>query len=193
MRRLGIFIFLTLALTGCAVSTPVQPRTGFKITGATIASPNQPGWITSERSPSAILLYGPGERQGETRFVYALAISLDASMSDPAFLAEAKRAKTVNDDPDRLLPMKTQTRNIRFKGAYCLRFDLMQQDTKSKAIASGPQFINTIGYTCRHPDRRDLAVELTYSKRSSARNLTGTEKALAQQFFSDARFSADGF
>lgn len=192
MRLLPLMI-LTLVLSGCAVPTEISPRTGFNMIGATVVSPNEPGWLSAGSNPGRIQLGKSGDYQGETRFIYALGIRVDASQSDNAFLSEAKRAKTFNDNPSRIVPLKTRTQSVTFKKSRCLQFELLQQDSKSKAQASGPQYVNTIGYTCRHPLRKDLAIEFVYSKRSVDRNLSSSERALAKQFFADVQFNNNYF
>ena len=193
MRPLVGSIFLMILLAGCSVPTEISPRTGFNMIGATVVSPNEPGWVAAGSNPGRVQIVRRGEVPGETRFVYVMGIQVDASQSDNAFLSEAKRAKTYNDNPSRIIPQKTQTQNVTFKGSRCLKFDLLQQEVKSNSAVQGPQYVNTIGYTCRHPLRNDVAIEMVYSKRSTNSQLPKSERALAKQFFANVQFNDNYF
>jgi hypothetical protein len=170
-------------LSGCG-STPVEvtPRTGFNLIGATVVSPNEPGWRTVESNPGNVALGKKGNLQGESKIFSVTMVQIDSSQSNDNFLAEAKRAKS---------PAKTQ--KVNYKGTRCLRFEGSFQNTKAKIAGSGPVYETSFGYSCRHPLRKDVAIDMGYSSRATTTGLTAAERSRANQFFANIQFNENGF
>ncbi|WP_433989826.1 hypothetical protein SuNHUV7_06850 (plasmid) [Pseudoseohaeicola sp. NH-UV-7] len=176
--------FLSLAVLGGCGSTPteVTPRTGFNLIGATVVSPNEPGWRTVVSNPGSVALGKAGNLQGESKIFKVSIVQIDSSLSDDSFLAEAKKAKS---------PAKTQ--KVNYKGTRCLKFEGSLQNTKAKIAGSGPVYETNIGYTCRHPLRKDVAIDMGYSSRATTTGLTAAERSQTKQFFDNIQFNENGF
>lgn len=158
-----------------------------------MVSPNEPGWLVRAQNPGRVIFGKEGDLKGETKVFVALIIQTDGSKSNSSFLAEAKRSKSFNDNTTRYKNQKVQTQQITDKGTRCLKYVGSVQDTQSKAVASGPQYIKNSGYVCRHPLRKDIAVDMSYSNRSTARTLSAAERNLVKQFFANVQFNNNGF
>lgn len=194
MKNAILFIFLSIGLLSCGVApSEIASRTGFKLIGATVISPNEPGWVAIKANPGGVALGKPGDLQGESRIFSVSIIQVDASLSDRSFLADAKSAKTVNDNPGRFQNFRVSTREATFKGARCLRFEGSSQNTRARIATADRVFENNVGYTCRHPLRRDIAVDFTFSSRSGSSALSAAERSLAERFFNDVQLNETYF
>ena len=194
MKTVILFIFLTVGLLGCgAAPTEVAARSGFKLIGATVVSPNEPGWFALKSNPGGVALGKRGDLQGESRIFSVTIIQVDGSQSDRSFLAEAKSAKTVNDNPARFQNMKVSAQEVTFKGARCLRYEGSSQNTKASIAGTDQVYENNVGYTCRHPLRADIAVDLGFSSRSGSSGLPAAERNLAQRLFNSIQLNENFF
>jgi hypothetical protein len=54
---------------------------------------------------------------------------------------------------------------------------------------SGPQFLKNVGYVCRHPEKRDLALQMEYSNRSGGQAVSSAIQQTANRFFAGIRLS----
>lgn len=174
---------MAIGLAGCS-STPIEvtPRTGFNLIGATVVSPNGPGWRAVVSNPGNVALGKAGDIQGQSEIVNVAIIQIDGNRSDDSFLAEAKIAKS---------PARTQ--EVNYKRTRCLKYEGSRQNPNAKIAGSGPVYETAFGYTCRHPLRKDAAIDMAYSTRKTSKGLTSAERGLANQFFANIQFNENGF
>ncbi|WP_296428574.1 hypothetical protein [Yoonia sp.] len=194
MKNAILFVLLAMGLLSCgAVPSEITSRTGFNVIGATVISPNEPGWFAITSNPGAVALGKFGGLQGESRIVSVSIIQVDGTLSDASFLADAKSAKTVNDNPARLKDFRASSQEVTFKRARCIRFEARAQNATARVATAGAVYENNVGYTCRHPLRRDVAVDFTFSSRSASNALSTAERNLAESFFDSIQFNDNYF
>lgn len=189
-----IFVLLAAGLLGCgAPPSEVASRTGFSLIGVTVISPNDPGWFAIKSNPGAVALGRSGDLQGENLVLSVSIIKIESSRSDQSILEEFKSAKAVNDNSARFQNVSSRARDVTFKGARCIRFEGSSQNTKARIASASVVYENNMGYTCRHPLRRDLAVDFAFSSRSASSTLSAAERNLAASFFNNIQFDENYF
>jgi hypothetical protein len=194
MKKAILFVLFAVGLVGCgAAPSELASRTGFNLIGATVVSPNDAGWFAIKSNPGAVALGKAGNLQGESRILSVSIIQVDGSMTDRSFLEEAKSAKTVNDNPARFQNVGVSTREVTFNGARCLRFEGSSQNTRARVATASVVYENNVGYTCRHPLRKDVAVDLAFSSRSASSTLSTAERYFAESFFNNIQFNENFF
>lgn len=183
MRKSIIFSILAIGIAGCG-STPVEvtPRSGFNLIGVTVVSPNEPGWRALVSNPGNVALGKAGDVQGASQVVKVTIVQIDGNRSDDSFLAEAKTAKS---------PARTQ--KVNYKRTRCLKYEASLQNPNARIAGSGPVYETQFGYTCRHPLRKDVAIDMGFSTRKTSKGLTSAERGLANQFFANIQFNENGF
>ncbi len=194
MKNTILFVLLAAGLLGCgAAPSEIASRTGFNLLGTTVISPNVPGWVAIKSNPGAVWLGTSGVLQGESRILMVNIFQVDASQSDGSFLAEAKGVNAVNDNPGHLQDVEVSTREVTFNGARCLQFEGSLQNTRARIATASAVYENNVGYTCRHPLRRDVAVNFVFSSRSDSSTLSIAERNLAESFFNNIQFNENYF
>jgi hypothetical protein len=137
--------------------------------GVTMTSPNEPGWIAVKPNEASLAFGKKGARAGDTVFVQMSLIKIDDEIADDQFRAEVEHAKTVNDNPADLLPPEMRVAAIEFKGAVCVSYDGAAKYVAGKGGGPGPRYVKALGYTCRHPMIKGMAVDIALSERSGGR------------------------
>lgn len=194
MKNAIIFVLLVMGLLGCgAPPSEISSRTGFNLVGVTVISPNDPGWFAIKSNPGAVALWKSGNLQGESLVLSVSIIQVDGSRSDRSILEEAKSAKTINDNPSRFQNVRFSTREVTFSGARCIRFEGSSKNIVSRIATASEVYENNVGYTCRHPIRRDVAVDIAFSSRSASNTLSTAERNLAESFFKNIQFNENYF
>ncbi|SMX25870.1 hypothetical protein [Boseongicola aestuarii] len=194
MRNTIFVIFFAVGLLGCGgAPQEVAPRTGYNLIGATVISANEPGWFAIKSNPGGVALGKSGDLQGESRIYSVTIIQVDSSQSDQSFLEMAKTSKTANDNPSRFQIAKASTKQVTFKGARCLQFESSLQNSRASIPGTNVVFENNVGYTCRHPLRKDVAVDMTYSSRSGSNSLSVEDRSAAKRLFSNTKLNSNFF
>lgn len=182
-------IVIVLAAVFCAnaaltqTQSPINPASIFKQVGVTVVSPNQPGWVLLRSSKS------------ETDF--------EKRVKDEILAANVKtiRTKVFDNDKDLLVSLETLKKEelsnlkrdsvhfnyVRFKGSPCVQYDgIFKLDG-----ASLPKFeyFNFKGYLCRHPETKDLVVQIEFSNHSNLRGFSENLFSLRDEFFEKIVFS----
>lgn len=194
MKKAILFVLMTVGLMSCAAApSETASRGGFQLIGATVVAPEGSDWVTL-KSISRIVAFGKaGDLLGETNILSVAIVRIDASLSDSAFLAQAKRAKAPENRPSRFQDAMISTREVAFKGAQCIRFEGSSLNTTARIETASDVYESRTGYTCRHPLRKDAVVEFTLTSRSGSRGHSAAELGLAERFFENIAFNENLF
>jgi hypothetical protein len=122
---------------------------------------------------------------------------------DEILIANVKtfRTKIFDSDKDFLTSMETLKKEelsnlkrdsvhfnyVRFKGSPCVQYDGIFKPDE----ASEPKFeyFNCKGYLCRHPESKDLVVQVEFSNHSNLRGFSENLFSLRDEFFERIVFS----
>ena len=182
-----ILIVLVAVVCASAVpapeQSPINPASTYDQDGVTIVSPNQPGWVLIKSSKS------------ETVF--------EKRLKEEILIANVKtfRTKIFDNDKDLLVSLETLKKEelsklkrdsvhfnyVRFKGSPCVQYDGIFKPDE----ASLPRFeyFNFKGYLCRHPETKDLVVQMEFSNHSNLRGFSENLFSLRDDFFEKIVFS----
>lgn len=154
----------------------IHPGSVYK-DGVTVVSPNQPGWVLLQSSKS------------ETVF--------EKRVKDDIVTANVKTFKTkiFDSDKDLLISLEALKKEelsklnrdsihfnyVRFKNTPCLQYDgIFKVDGESSTKL---QYFNLKGYLCRHPEAKDLVVQMEFSNYANLRGLSENLSSLSDEFF----------
>ncbi len=182
-----IVIVLVAVFCANAVSvqeqSPINPASIFNQDGVTVVSPNQPGWVLLRSSKS------------ETVF--------EKRDKDEILAANVKtfRTKIFDNDKDLLVSLETLKKEelsnlkrdsvhfnyVRFNGSPCVQYDgIFKLDGTS---APKFEYFNFKGYLCRHPETKDLVVQIEFSNHSNLRGFSENLFSLRDEFLEKIVFS----
>jgi hypothetical protein len=187
MKYLIVIVVLVTVFSANAALTqtqsPINPASIFDQVGVTVVSPNQPGWVLLKSSKSETVF----EKRGK----------------DEILMANVKtiRTKVFDNDKDLLVSLETLKKEelsklkrdsvhfnyVRFKGSPCVQYDGIFKPDE----ASLPKFeyFNFKGYLCRHPESKDLVVQIEFSNYSNLRGFSESLFSLRDEFLEKIVFS----
>lgn len=191
MRALLVTFISALFLGACAVSTPTEPRTGFAMTGATVASPNATGWALISSSRNDLVFGASGSEPDESNVAQTrVATGMPPhDLSDRALLTQAVAAMRTEGSRFQLISKRDSFKKL--NGAQCIQHNTVGLDPG--AAGSGPQYLKMAGYICLHPSRKDVLVSTFLSNRSGSKTMPPATLVIANQYFADTQFNTNGF
>jgi len=186
MKYLIVIVLVAFSCASAALTqtqSPINPASIFNQVGVTVVSPNQPGWVLLKSSKS------------ETVF--------EKRDKDEVLMASVKniRTKVFDNDKDLLVSLETLKKEelsnlkrdsvhfnyVRFKGSPCVQYDgVFKLDGTS---APKFEYFNFKGYLCRHPESKDLVVQIEFSNHSNLRGFSENLFSLRDDFFEKIVFS----
>ena len=194
MKKALIFVLMTIGLMNCAAApSETEPPAGFQLIGATVVAPDGPEWIDLKSNSRFVAFGKTGDLLGETDILSVAIVPVDASLSDSAFLAQARTAKSPEDRPSRFQDATISIREFVFNGAQCIRFEGSSYNTTARIETVREVFESRAGYTCRHPLRNDVVVEFALTSRSGSRGQSAEQLDLAESFFESIVFNRNLF
>ncbi len=186
MNHLLIIALVTVSFANAVLEqeqSSIPPASRYHQVAVTVVSPNQPGWVLLQSNKS------------ETVF--------EKRVEDEIVIANVKTIKTkiFDNDKDLMISLETLKKEelsklktdsihfnyVRFKGSRCVQYDgIFKVDG-----ASAPKFkyFNLKGYLCRHPESKDLAVQIEFSNHSNLRGFSENFVSLREEFFEKIVFS----
>lgn len=187
MNHLIVIVLVTVACANAALAqepSPINPASIYHQGSVTVVSPNQPGWVLLQSSKS------------ETVF--------EKRVADEIVIANVKTIKTkiFANEKDLLISLETLKQEelsklkrdslhfnyVRFKGSRCVQYDgIFKIDG---AAAPKFEYFNLKGYLCRHPESKDLAVQIEFSNHSQIRGFSENLLSLGDEFFEKTVFSS---
>jgi len=174
-------------------STPIAAKTTYNVTGATVKSPNEPGWYLA---PSKYYGVNFGRKYGEkNETVIALTTmhKVEGFENDRDFLNHMVERRVAEDDASRFKILQANNEFISFKHTACFKYKWLTEDHKNTGINSSEfQYINAIGYICRHPDNPIIAFQMEISYRGEGKKLPEEIRALGEEFFEDIELKKQG-
>ena len=186
MNHLIVIVLVTVSCANALLAqeqASINPASIYHQVGVTVVSPNQPGWVLLQSSKS------------ETVF--------EKRVEEEILIANVKTIKTKLFDNDKELMTSLETfkqkelsklkrdsvhfNYVRFKGSRCVQYDgIFKPDG-----ASAPKFeyFKLKGYLCRHPESKDLVVQIEFSNHSNSRGFSENLFSLSDEFFEKIVFS----
>jgi hypothetical protein len=190
MRIIALLIAAGVALSACTSQfEPIAPSTGYSQIGATVKSPNEPGWALAYARPNGIAL-GKKLANGASAFVLTNVSQVTGSNSNEQFFDKVLAIRSQDNDPTRFAITSEKNTPISFKNAACIETEFTALDRKASATA--PHYLKNTGYICRHPANNDVAILMELSVRSAEKTLSQENLAVAHAFFADVTFTNDG-
>jgi hypothetical protein len=182
-------IVIVLVAVFCANATltqtqsPINPVSIFNQDGVTVVSPNQPGWVLLKSSKSETVF----EKRGKDEILMANVKTIRTKMfdDDKDFLTSMETLK--KEELSKLNRDSVHFNYVRFKGSPCVQYDgIFKPDG-----ASLPKFeyFNFKGYLCRHPESKDLVVQMEFSNHSNLRGFSENLFSLRDEFLEKIVFS----
>ena len=186
MNRLIVIVLITVACAN-AVSAQEQasinPKSLYHLGGVTVVSPNQPGWVLLQSSESLIAF----QKRVEDEVVNASVKTIKTKVfdNDKDLLTSLEALK--QQELSKLKRDSVHFNYVRFKGSPCVQYDgVFKLDGTS---APKFEYFNFKGYLCRHPESKDLVVQIEFSNHSNLRGFSENLFSLRDDFFEKIVFS----
>ena len=185
MNRLIGIVFITLACVTSVLAQKqpsINPASVYHLSGVIIVSPNQPGWILLQSNKSLIEFQKRGEGEVVNASVKTFRTKVFDNDNDLLTSLEALKVQELS----KLKMVSVHFNHVRFKASPCVQYDgIFTGDTSAPNF----EFFNFKGYLCRHPEGKDLVVQIEFSSHSNLRGFSENAIDLTDEFFEKLSFS----
>ena len=203
---------LSLQLRGCSLSlastcflfllasfAPIQPMIPrvaaaerIECFGCSILPPQGETWVTMIATKQQIIFSRRLTSPTHTFVIRLTSVSLPFVFQTPdnflVFSREARKKFNIDPSRHRLLAHEEVLSNL--QDATCTKYHLKTEDSGALEKAGDPFLIlDDYGYSCLHPNRPDLLIQLTYSQRGRTSEIDDSWNKMGEEFIRDFRFS----
>lgn len=185
MNRVIVIILVTLASAYAVLAqkpASIDPESIHHLGGVAVVSPNQPGWTLRQSNKSLIEFQKRGE--GEVLNASVKTIKTKVFKNDNDLLTSLEALKV--EELSKLNMISVHFNNVRFKASPCVQYDgIFTGDTSAPNF----EYLNLMGYLCRHPESKDLVVQIELSNHSNMRGFSEDVINLSKGFFERMAFA----
>lgn len=181
MRTIVSSLATCLVLGACASQfEPVEANSAYNQIGATVKTPDEPGWTLAYARPTGMAL-GKRDANGVTVVILTDVSRITGSSNNEQFFGKVIASRREDSDPGRFNIFAEKYTPVSFKNADCIATETTALDKNSPA--SAPNYLKNTGYVCRHPVNTDVAFLMELSVRSTETTLSPADRATAEAFF----------
>lgn len=172
-----VLVAVFSATATAQLQSAINPASVYSQAGVTVVSPNQPGWVLLQSSKSETVFEKRVKDEILTASVKTIKTKLFDSEKDLLISLETLKEEELS----KLKRDSVHFNRTRFKGSPCLQYDGIFKP----AEPSVPKFeyFNFKGYLCRHPETKDLVVQIEFSNHSNLRGFSENLLSLRDEFF----------
>src|SRR5687767_5891856 len=185
MNRLIVIVLSTVACANALLAQEppsINPASSYQLGGVTVMTPSQPGWVLLQSNKSLIAFQKRGE--GEVLNARVKTIQTKVFANDEDLLASLEALKV--EELSKLKRDSVHFNYVRFKASPCVQYDgIFTGDSSAPRF----KYLNFKGYLCRHPESKDLVVQIEFSNHSNRRALSANLVDLSDEFFEKMTFS----
>jgi hypothetical protein len=185
MNRLIVIVLTTVVCASAlfAQEPPsINPASVYHLGGVTVVTPNQPGWVLLQSSKSLIAFQKRAEGEVLKASVKTIRTKIFANDEELLVSLEALKVKELS----KLKKDSVHFNYVRFKASPCVQYDGI---FTGGASAPNFKYFNFKGYLCRHPESKDLVVQIELSNHSNRRAFSQNLVDLGDEFFEKVAFS----
>ena len=170
MNRLIIFALVTVSCASAVLTQErslIRPASIYRQVGVTVVSPNQSGWVLLQSSKSETVF----EKRVEGEIINANVKTIKTRIfdNDKDLMTSLETLK--KEELSKLNRDSIHFNYVRFKSSPCVQYDRVF--TVGGAPAPNFEYFNLKGYLCRHPESKDLVVQMEFSNHSHLRGVLG--------------------
>ena len=169
MNHLKVIALVTVVCANAVLAqeqSSINPASIYHQVGVTVVSPNQPGWVLLQSSKSETVF----EKRVEGEIVNANVKTIKTKIfdNDKDLMTSLEALK--KEELSKLNRDSIHFNYVRFKGSPCVQYDgIFNVDGTS---APKFEYFNIKGYLCRHPESKDLVVQMEFSNHSNVRGFS---------------------
>ncbi len=185
MNRLIVIVLTTFAFANAlfAQEPPsINPASTYHLAGVAVVTPNQHGWVLLQSNKSLIAFQKRAE--GEVLNASVKTLRTKVFANDEELLASLEALKV--EELSKLTRDSVHFNYVRFKASPCVQYDGI---FTGDATAPNLKYFNFKGYLCRHPESKDLVVQIEFSNHSNRRAFSANLSDLSNEFFEKMTFS----
>lgn len=197
LRLPSLFSIIALAIliSGCASAplippgaVPVrQPAQRFDDAGFSVVPPPGDGWYGMRID--GMITFGKVFSPTHTFAASIVVIRVKNQFASPQdFLHFVDESKSKGTDSQRFTVLVSDFALDSAIGPYCAKYHRQAKDHESPVAPGETLILDIFGIACLHPDDPHRAVDIEYSERSVAGNVTSAVYAEGQAFLSSLRF-----
>ena len=185
MNRLIASVLVAVACATAVLAqkpASINPESIYHLDGVTVVSPNQPGWVLLQSNKSFISFQKRGE--GEVLNASVKTIKTRVFKNDNDLLTSLEALQV--EELSKLKMVSVHFNQVRFKSSPCLQYDgIFTGDTSAPNF----EYLNLMGYMCRHPESKGLVVQIELSNHSNQRGFSEDLINLSPEFFEKVAFA----
>jgi hypothetical protein len=184
VNRLIVIVLVTVACANAVLAqkqASINPGSIHHLDGVTVVSPNQPGWVLLQSNKSLIGFQKRGE--GEVLNASVKIIRTKVFDNDNDLLTSLEALKV--EELSKLKKVSVHFNYVRFKASPCVQYDgIFTGDTSAPNF----EYFNFKGYLCRHPESKNLVVQIELSNHSNQRGFSENLLDVSNEFFEKMAF-----
>ena len=184
MNGLIVIVLVSVACANVVLAqkqASINPESIYQLSGVTVVSPNQPGWVLLQSNES---LGFQKRGDGEVLNASVKTIRTKVFDNDNDLLTSLEALKV--EELSKLKKVSVHFNYVRFKASPCVQYDgIFTGDTSEPNFA----YLNFKGYLCRYPESKGLVVQIELSNHSNLRGFSENLIDLSDEFFERMAFS----
>jgi hypothetical protein len=187
MKRLIGFILTVIFCAGIISAqekSSINPASVYNLDAVTVVSPNQAGWTLLQSNKSETVF----EKRAKDEILTASVKSIKTKIFDnEQDLLKSLEAMKNEELQSKYKQDSLHFNYVRFKAMRCVQYDGIfnfKEVTTPKF-----EYFNFKGYLCRHPENKDLVIQIEFSNHSNLRGFSEDLFSLSADFFEKTVFS----
>jgi len=181
-----VILFAVLGVGGVSAQekSSINPASVYNLDAVTVVSPNQAGWALLQSNKSETVFEKRAKDEILTANVKTLKTKIFDNAQDLLMSLEAMK----KEELERQYKQDSLHFNyVRFKATRCLQYDGVFNF--KEATTPKFEYFNFRGYLCRHPENKDLVIQIEFSNHSNLRAFSESLLSLSDEFFEKTAFS----
>lgn len=184
-------IFSAVSLIACS-STSKSPQsqqekyTEAEQKGFSLSFPDQEKWAVVKQTPYKVVMTKPGLAYDDRYTLQVLVVKLPKFNADEDFMTFVTKRMKKSQKQSGMQVVEQNAQFVEKENKQCVQYNIKKEYSgKSKPI-----MLETVSFTCRHPEKGNAGVYLAYSKKYSTGNNDESININASDIFSRMELAA---
>ena len=192
--QISLLAILAVAMFGGEATAqlyakPVSaPGTPYEMDGYRVLPPPGKDWFEQKREKPYVYFGKRLKSRTHSFIAIALSVPMDEKFEKPAEFLDYvfKLLAAAKDERNTVIESRVELDGA--LGRFCVRYYTKAED-RDAAYAKGKVLLaETFGVSCLHPDRRDLVIDVSYTERGHATEVSAELRAEGESFVRSPKF-----
>lgn len=184
-------IFSVVSLVACSSTSELQQSEQAKLSpakqkGFSLSFPDQDKWAVVKKSKYKVAMTKPGLAYDDRYVLQVLVVELPRFNGDEDFMAFVTTRMKESQEQSGAKVVEQHAQFVEKENKKCVQYNIKKKHSGKLK----PVMLETVSFTCRHPDRGNAGVYLAYSKKYSLGNNDESFNVNASDIFSHMELAA---